>query len=161
MIASSFTQWTAAALLFGLRIGPLFLSAPPFTLVRLPALFRVMLALGLSAAVMAGRADPLHGLTLDAGTLALTAGRELLLGLAFVLPFQLAFGAIYLAGRTIDIQGGYGLATLIDPTTRAQTPLIGSLFALLAGMLFFSFGGHADVLRIVAASAEAIPIGAE
>jgi flagellar biosynthetic protein FliR len=160
MIAAPFLSWVAASLLFALRIGPLFLSAPPFTLVRLPATFRVLLSLGIAAAVMAGRADPLHGLSLEAGPLALASARELLLGLVFVVPFQLAFGAIYFAGRTVDIQGGFGLALLIDPTSRAQTPLIGTLFALLAGMLFFSFGGHEDVLRILAASTDAIPVGA-
>lgn len=159
MIAAPFVPWMAASLLFGMRIGPLFLSAPPFTLVRLPALFRLLLALGISATVMAARPDPIAGLPLEAGPLAVASARELFLGLVFVLPFQLTFGAIYFAGRTVDIQGGFGLALLIDPTSRAQTPLIGTLFALLAGMLFFSFGGHSDVLRILAASADAIPLG--
>jgi flagellar biosynthetic protein FliR len=69
------------------------------------------------------------------------------------------FGALYLAGRTIDIQAGYGLAVLIDPTTSTQVPLIGTLFAYAAAAVFFGFEGHIELLKLLGASLDAIPLG--
>jgi flagellar biosynthetic protein FliR len=150
--------WIASCLLLGLRVAPVFTFAPPFTLVRVPMLFRVLFGLGLAVTLVSGFT---HSLVSDLSLphLLVTAVRELLLGLLFVLAFQLVFGALYFAGRTIDIQSGYGLALLIDPTTRTQTPLVGMLFALAAGAVFFAMDGHIALLRLFAASLDAIPLG--
>jgi flagellar biosynthetic protein FliR len=157
---SSLQAWLVATLLLSLRIGPVFAAAPPFTLVRMPRLFRLLLAIGLSAAMTSFKPlDPaLPGLALAA--LVPAAARELLLGIVFVVAFQAAFGAIYLAGRTIDVQAGFGLAMLVDPGSGARTPLTGSLFAFLAGLAFFEMGGQNDLLRIIAASLDSLPLGA-
>jgi flagellar biosynthetic protein FliR len=155
-----FTAWVFPSLLLSLRIAPVFAFAPPFTLVPAPAPFRLLFGLGVAATLVwshpaaAALADP--GLA----TVVAVAVRELLLGSIFVLAFQLAFGALAMAGRTIDIQAGFGLAVLIDPTTKTQTPLIGTLFSYAAGVIFFALGGHIDLLRIFTASLEAIPLGA-
>ena len=45
-----------------------------------------------------------------------------MLGGIFVMAFQLMFGALYMAGRTIDIQAGFGLALLIDPHDTGPEP---------------------------------------
>jgi flagellar biosynthesis protein FliR len=152
-------HWITSCLLLGLRIAPVFAFAPPFNLVQIPMLFRVLLGLGISVCLVA--AFPQATALADYGlyNLCLAAVREAMLGTMFVLAFQLAFGALYLAGRTIDIQAGYGLALLIDPATRSQTPLVGTLFAYAAAAVFYSFDGHIQLLRILAASLDAIPLG--
>lgn len=148
-----------ASVLLALRIGPAFAFAPPFTLARVPVLVRVPLALGLSACMVGAAPEQAAGLELTAGALVVTAARELMLGAVIVLVFQLVFGAIYLAGRTVDIQAGFGLAMLIDPTTRSQTPLVGTLFAYAAGSAFFAMDGHAALARLLAETLDAIPLG--
>jgi flagellar biosynthetic protein FliR len=154
------TTWAASCLLLGLRLAPVFAFAPPFTLVRMPALFRVLFGLGLAVTLVASR--PASALLADDSlqTMLPAALRELGLGLIFVLAFQIAFGALYFAGRTIDIQAGYGLATLIDPTSQSQMPLIGTLFAYAAGAMFFAFDGHIELMRLFSASLDTIPLGA-
>lgn len=152
-------QWAISCILFSLRIAPAFAFAPPFTLIRTPALFRVLMSIGLATCILSGNARAIIALP-GTGALVLCAVRELLLGMMVVLAFQLAFAAIQLVGRTIDIQAGFGLALLLDPTSRAQTPLVGSFFAYLAAAAFFSADGHLDLLRILAATLEAFPLGA-
>lgn len=154
------TNWLVTSLLLGLRVAPVFALAPPFTLTRVPALFRVLLGLGLSAC-LAGIVPQTTGpISVQVGDLLVTGLRELLLGSIFVLAFHLAFGGLYLAGRLVDVQAGYGLAMLIDPTTRGQTPLVGTLFAYTGAAAFFGMDGHLELLRILAASFDAIPLGA-
>ncbi|HZZ35597.1 MAG TPA: flagellar biosynthetic protein FliR [Caulobacteraceae bacterium] len=152
--------WVYSSLLLSLRVSPVFALAPPFSLTRVPVPFRVLFGVGIAAALCASNPAVATVASLSPGYLAVTAARELLLGSIFVLAFQLAFAALYMAGRTVDIQAGFGLAVLIDPTTRAQTPLVGTLFAYAAGVVFFSLDGHADLLRIMGASLQAIPLGA-
>ncbi|HWA90288.1 MAG TPA: flagellar biosynthetic protein FliR [Rhizomicrobium sp.] len=156
---AALSDWAVTALVLGLRIMPVFAFAPPFTLIRVPRLMRVLMGLALSASLLG--ASP-HAALLPAGDLGgllVAAAHELGIGLMVVLAFQLAFGALYLAGRTIDVQAGFGLAMLIDPTTRSQTPLIGTLFAYAAGAMFFAADGHIELLKLLGASLDAIPLG--
>ena len=159
MAVEQISGWVFASVLLALRIGPALAFAPPFTLTRTPVLFRVLLSLGLSAVIVGGQPQAAALGDPDLGRLVFAAFRELMLGGLIVLAFQTVFGALYFVGRTIDVQAGYGLAMLIDPTTRAQTPLVGTIFAYLAGAVFFSLDGHADLLRLVSASLRAIPLG--
>lgn len=159
-MSTPLTTWAASCLVLGLRLAPAFAFAPPFTLVRMPATFRVLFGLGLATMLVLSR--PATATLPDDGvqTMFFAAVRELGLGLVFVLAFQVAFGALYFAGRTIDIQAGFGLATLIDPTSQSQMPLIGTLFAYAAGAMFFAFNGHIELLRLFSASLDTIPLGA-
>jgi flagellar biosynthetic protein FliR len=154
----SLEGWIVSSLLLGLRLGPLLVMAPPFTLARVPRLFAVLMSLGLAAALVSGHPGALIT-DLSPGTLVLFAARELLLGLSLATAFQIVFGALYMAGRTIDIQAGYGLALIIDPTTRTQTPLIGTLFAYAAAAVFFSVDGHLELLRLLSIQLDVVPLG--
>jgi flagellar biosynthetic protein FliR len=151
-------DWVLGSLLLGLRIAPVLGFAPPFTLTRTPPVFRLLLGLGLAGLITAWR-PPVLGGEVQAGWLVGAAARELFIGLTFVTGLQLMFGAIYLAGRTVDVQAGFGLAGLIDPTSSAQIPLVGSFLAYLAGAIFFAMDGHLELLGLLAATVDAAPIG--
>lgn len=143
-------------LLVTLRIGPVFAFAPPFTLLRMPGPIRLLLVLAVSAALL--RLAPAAKDSAAPGFVLAAVG-ELSLGLALALALQLAFAAIGMAGRALDIQAGFGLAFLIDPTTRAQTPLIGAILTYAAAAAFFAIGGPYDVLAALALSFERVPLG--
>jgi len=120
MQSSALTGWIFSSLFLSLRVSPVFALAPPFSLTRVPAPFRAFFGVAIAACIAA--ADPAMATIRDfsAGTLVVTAARELMLGMIFVMAFQLMFGALYMAGRTIDIQAGYGLALLIDQRPRPR-----------------------------------------
>jgi flagellar biosynthetic protein FliR len=151
-------RWIASCLVLGLRISPLFTFAPPFNLTRVPRLFMVLFGLGLSAAfIQTHPASLLPDVQLS--TVLPTAAMELALGAFFVLILQLHFAALQFAGRTIDIQAGFGLATVLDPQTRAQLPMVGTLLSLVAAAIFFSMNGHIELLRILGSTLDAVPLG--
>lgn len=142
-----------------LRIAPVLAFAPPFTLVRIPPTIRVML--GFSLAGLFLFADP-AGIPPPSGSqalMAIMAGSELFIGCVIALTLQLAFAAMLVAGRAIDIQAGFGLAAVVDPTSGNQMPLIGTLFTYAAGAVFFSIGGASDLLSIWAHSLVLLPPG--
>lgn len=147
-----------AILLLTLRVVPVFGFSPPFTLFRVPAIVRLLLSISLATWIVVAtpRAAQLGGF--DQGLLFAALG-ELMLGIALALTLQFAFAALLTVGRAIDIQAGFGLAVLVDPTTRSQLPLVGTVFAYAAAALFFNSSGPGDLLAIWAASVEQIPIG--
>ncbi|QNA82946.1 flagellar biosynthetic protein FliR [Sphingomonas sp. So64.6b] len=153
------TDKAVAILLISLRIAPTLAFTAPFTLLRVPATVRVLLSISLAAWLVS--AHPAQSWQVDFWSqgLFITALGELLLGIALSLSLQLAFAALLTAGRALDIQAGFGLAVLVDPTTRSSMPLVGTIFAYAAGMIFFSTEGPADLLAIWSASLDSVPLG--
>lgn len=100
-----------ASLLVSLRLAPTLAFAQPFSLVRVPVMVRLLIAIGLSLWLVDARpaltAERLAGHSF----VGLMAG-ELAIGVSIALALQLAFGAILWAGGVLDFQAGYGLATL-------------------------------------------------
>jgi flagellar biosynthetic protein FliR len=146
--------------LVGLRITPVFAFAPPFSLVPIPRFVRVLFGLGLSICLVSAYPQATSLADTATSILLTAAARELMLGILFVLVFQLTFAALYLAGRTIDVQAGYGLSLIINPASQTQSPLIGTLFVYAAGAAFFALDGHVEFLRLIAASLDVVPLGA-
>ncbi|MEP9403194.1 flagellar biosynthetic protein FliR [Sphingomonas sp. VNH70] len=152
-------QQATATLLVSLRIAPTLAFAQPFTLIRVPAIVRLMLSIALAAWLVAGNPGATWRAPVWQQGFPVLAVGELLLGIALALALQLAFAALLVAGRTIDIQAGYGLAVLVDPSLRSQMPLIGTVFAYAAGAVFFATDGPAKLLAIWAGSLERAPLG--
>ncbi len=145
-------------MLASIRLVPVLGFSPPFTMIKIPSQMRVLVAITLAAAIVG--TEPSAALA-NAGTgeIVQTAASELAIGIAMALALQLAFAAIGFAGRALDIQAGFGLAFLIDPTTRAQVPLIGALFTYAAAAIFFATEGPYDVFAAFSASFRAMPVG--
>jgi flagellar biosynthetic protein FliR len=151
--------WIVAVLLVGLRVAPALSLAPPFTLAGLPLMLRVAMGLAVSACIVAGRPEAAAVTNFGPGHLVEAACRELFLGLVLLMVLHLTFGALYFAGRTLDIQAGFGLAQLVDPASQNNVPLVGTLFVYAFAAVFFALNGHGELLRIAAASLDAVPIG--
>lgn len=156
---TALTRWVVSAVLLSLRVAPAFGFSPPFTLTRTPATFRALFGFGVATVLLTGRPDQLLN-DVALTTIVPAIARELFIGATFALTLQAMFAALQIAGRTVDIQAGFGLALLLDPTSHAQTPLIGMLLAYGAGLVFFALGGHLELLRILAASLDQVPLGA-
>jgi flagellar biosynthesis protein FliR len=99
------------------------------------------------------------GEVLDVVTFAGMAASEAVLGGLLAFGILAAFAAFQIAGRVIDLQLGFGVATLIDPATRGHAPLLGTLLWLMAVAAFFAIDGHHALLRAFALSLQSVPPG--
>lgn len=149
-----------ATLLISMRIAPMLAFAQPFTLLRVPVPVRLMLSISLAAWLVAANPQATWQRDFWSAGLPIVAVGELFMGIALALALQLAFAALLTMGRAIDIQAGFGLAMLVDPTTKSQLPLVGTLFAYAAGAIFFAMGGPHDLLAIWSESVTRVPLGA-
>ncbi len=154
--------WVMSVYFLTLRLGAMLLLTPILYAGSMPASVRTFLILSLCIAISAGILPsdiPVLGLAPGAGALIVASLRELMLGASFALGILLAFAAISVAGRLLDVQIGFGMAQVFDPLTRRQLPLLTSAFNQLGIILFFLINAHHTLLRALALSVEKFPLG--
>ena len=150
--------WLTGTLLLAARIAAATVLTPVFGPTQIPAPVRVLIALALSAFLLLAIPIALPPLESAAGLAVATVG-ELLLGASLAFGFLVAYSATQLAGRVLDIQLGYGAASVLNPTTQTPAPLIGTVFGMAAVAVFLAMDGHHVLLRALALSVEHYPPG--
>ncbi|HSV34273.1 MAG TPA: flagellar biosynthetic protein FliR [Ramlibacter sp.] len=153
--------YVALVFLLTLRLGALLLLTPILYAAGMPPTVRVLLVVGLAAALALGlpeSAAPSAQLLTSVGLLE-AAVAELALGATLALGIFIAFAAISMAGRLIDVQIGFGMAQVFDPATQRQIPILTAAFNQLGVLVFFLVNGHHALLRGVAYTLERYPPG--
>jgi flagellar biosynthesis protein FliR len=151
--------WVLTVLLVALRIAAALALTPVLAMGGMPARVRLLLVLALAVSLSSALVVPVASTAFTLGGLLIAAMSELVFGGLLAFGLFTAFAAFQLAGRTIDLQVGFGVATLIDPATRLQAPLIGTFLNTLALAVFFAIDGHHMVVRGLAFSLAHLPPG--
>lgn len=84
---------------------------------------------------------------------------EVFLGLCAGLLLSIVFAALQLAGEQISMVMGFSMATVLDPQTGANSPIISNFFNLLALLTFIVFDGHHLLIQFYSHSLNFIPLG--
>jgi flagellar biosynthetic protein FliR len=84
---------------------------------------------------------------------------EIAIGLLLGLLALLVFEALRLAGEFMGLSVGLGGVNLLDPTDAGQHSVTGTLYGLVAGLIFFLLDGHHAVLQVLALSYRLAPAG--
>ena len=158
MDSTAFFAWGFGALLASIRVGMLFVNTPVMGNVPIPRTAKVVLIVGLGA----GFATQLNIGSIDTIDLSWLVGAvitEMLIGAAMASALLTGFAAFNFGGRLLDFQIGFGIAGLVDIATRNNMPLIGSMFSMVAVLIFFAIDAHLAMLKVVQLSYVALPIG--
>lgn len=147
-----------AYLLVSLRMAGLLLLAPPLSSMVVPAPVRLALVLALSAAVLPMAAPPVADVSLAA--LLQLSVLEFSSGALMALGVNVGFAAFGVGARLLDVQVGFGIGQVLDPSTRQRTPALSAAFMLVAPVVFLSTDGHHMMLRAFARGLERFPAGA-
>lgn len=162
-LAAFDTTWVLATALVATRLGALVLFSPAMGGAIVPATVRVTIVLALAATLGAQvpiRPELALGLGSDPARLAVALALETALGATMALGVAMAFAAFTAGARLVDLQIGFGLGQVFDPSTRQATPVIGALASWVALVTFFLVDAHHGLLRGLALSLEAVPPGA-
>ena len=142
------------------RIGAMLITLPVFTGHTVPARVRLVLAVGVTLAAMPLTKRPLavelfsfEGVTI--------AFEQILIGLFMGFVLQLVFAAVVFAGQTVAYGMGLGFATMVDPMTGIQVPVISQFYLILATLVFLTLGGHLVMIEMVVDSFQTLPMGME
>lgn len=144
-----------AYLLASVRIIAWLAVVPPFSGRSVPAMAKLVLALGLSFAVVPnGDRVPLDtvGLLLDVAT-------QVVVGVGMGFVCYVLFAAIAAAGSLIDTFGGFSLAQGFDPLSMNANTVFGKFHQMLATVLLFVTGGHLVVIGGLLKTFDFLPLG--
>jgi flagellar biosynthetic protein FliR len=139
------------------RIAGVVMVAPVFGARLVP--MRVRIALSIAATVVIAPFVPVtraFDISLASG---FTVAQELLIGVAIGFCLQMIFDALIIAGQTIAMSMGLGLATMVDPQRGISVPVVSQFFVILGLLIFLSLGGHLATVRLIADSFELLPLG--
>jgi flagellar biosynthesis protein FliR len=140
------------------RTVPLALAIPVLGGPAFPMPLR--LALGVGLAVLCLPLLPSGPEAASALGFALLAAREVLVGVVMGFVVACFFRAAEAAGELTDVLRGGNPASALSPVGSGQSGPLGSLFLLLAAVVFLETGGLGHVAAALARSYEAIPLHA-
>lgn len=150
-------QLIAAAVFVGARVAGLMVFFPFLGSDAIPARVKVVLVLLITALLY-----PLRGpLQLDLSSwqwVGIALG-EAIIGLLMGLAANLLIEGAMLAGQILGVQMGYSLASIFDPQTQADTPVLGEFHRLAALFIFLQLDVHHWLLRAIVRSFVYLPAG--
>jgi len=85
--------------------------------------------------------------------------KEILIGMAIGIISLFISQCFIVAGQAIAMQTGLGFASLVDPVSGTNTPVVGQFFTVLCTLVFFSINGHLLFFNMLRLSFTTIPIG--
>ncbi|HEU0197835.1 MAG TPA: flagellar biosynthetic protein FliR [Nevskiaceae bacterium] len=147
-LASLVTLLTAALLPL-LRVSSLMVTAPLFSATQVPARFKALFAVVLTAIIAPLQAAPpalLSPAWWDA------AVGEIAIGLLIGFGFKLVFEGISMGAEAAAGASGLSFAQLADPVDGAPTAAVGSLYAILATLAFLALDGHLLLIQVLTES---------
>jgi flagellar biosynthetic protein FliR len=131
--------------------------APVFGSDILPPSFKAIFTLVLTALLYT--TVPVAPIALTAANWIGIAASETFIGLMMGLSVQLVFEGVQLAGQLTGMQLGFSLASLIDPLTNIETPVIATFYQMFALLIFLQLNVHHWLLRMLVRSFTYLPVG--
>jgi flagellar biosynthetic protein FliR len=101
----------------------------------------------------------LSAVPVNVSDIALMVVGEFMLGFIAGLVLNMVFGALGLAGMQIAMVMGFSMASVMDPATGTNTPIISNILTLLAIMMLLAFDGHHLILLFLNETMGSIELG--
>lgn len=144
-------------LLVFIRVGGIFILAPFFKNMAIPAQVKIMLAIIISAFMTQTYWQSQPTIDFHLWNLVLLILKEILIGLMIGFAANIVFDATRMAGGLIDFEMGFQAASVFDPSSSSPT-LVGELKELIVLMLFLILNGHHQLIETLFASIRAVPL---
>jgi len=82
---------------------------------------------------------------------------EAIMGFILAITVRMYFEVVQMAGNFMSFQMGFSMATVIDPQSGMQNPVLSQFLYIMAILIFFSLDGHHIFLRALAGSFQLVP----
>ncbi|GIU50644.1 flagellar biosynthetic protein FliR [Shewanella sairae] len=139
------------------RISSMFMVMAVFGANTTPTRVRLLLSVTVTAAV-APVLPAMPSLDLFSLTAAFVTAQQIVIGAAMGFATLLLMQTFVLTGQIIGMQTSLGFASMVDPSSGQQTPVISNFFLLLTTMIFLAVDGHLLMIKMVISSFDSIPV---
>lgn len=131
---------------------------PVFGRANIPALVKIGLSLGIALNVTYGLAD-IYVADYTTIDLLISMLREFAVGYAMGFIMQMFLAVFHIGGELMDLQLGFSMAQMYDPSTNSQVSVTGNIITIMFVLLFFITNSHLNLMLIAAKSYSVVPIG--
>ncbi len=158
LASAEIMSWVGAFLWPLFRIGAMVGVAPIFGARTVPLSIKAAISVLLTMVIFpmlppAPVVDPLSG---EAVLITLN---QILIGAAMGLALQFIFAMFVMGGQIIAFQMGLGFASMVDPASGTQVPVISQFYVITLTLVFLALNGHLVVIEVLADSFRTLPVG--
>ncbi len=149
----------AIALLLLTRVSGIFVLSPFFGSLNIPMQIRAAIALVFSIVIFP--VVDAYEIVYAPPSIYMYAAAlfvEFFVGWLIGFVSYVSFAAITMAGKVMDMQVGFAIVNVMDPTSGQQMPLIGSFLYNLAIIVFLVTNGHHMIVAALVESFRVVPI---
>lgn len=140
------------------RIGGFLMAFMTFSASTVPRMVRALLALAMTVCFLPN-IPPIDTEIQSFSTLGIiTTISQVIIGAGIGFITQYLAATFVLAGQAIAMQTGLGFASLVDPVSGTNAPVVGQFFTVLATLVFFAVDAHLVFIRLLLLSFETLPI---
>lgn len=157
MTGSIYENATLFLLIFMRFTGALFFN-PLLARKSVPGMLKAGLAF-LLALVVFGTVDGGAAPSGDFFVLLILGIKELAIGFALGFLLELLFGVAVMAGELIDLQLGFSMSKIYDPSSGTSIALSATLLNLILTLMFFLSGCHLTLIRMLVLTFRVLPAG--
>jgi len=137
----------------------MFITIPVFSVKALPAKIRVILSLLITLVIIPVLPDP-PSIQMFSYQGFLVTVQQLVIGLSTGFILQMVFAIMLVGGQSMAYSMGLGFASMVDPATGVQVPVIAQIFVIASSLMFLAFNGHLLLIEMLVASFTTLPIAA-
>jgi len=150
---------TAAFALILVRMTGLFIISPVFGRSNVPVYLKIGFSVIMSLILINTVQDYDLSYISNIYQLALTVLKEFITGLMIGFVSYIFFSVIYLGGQLIDVQIGFSMVNVLDPTSNTQISITSNFYYIISMIIFLGIRGHHVLIKAVFDSYEFVPLG--
>jgi flagellar biosynthetic protein FliR len=140
-----------------IRISSMFISIPIFSVRSLPAKVRVMAAF-LITLVVVPVIPAIPDIAIFSYQGLMVTVQQIMIGLATGFVLQMVFAVMLVGGQSTAYSMGLGFASMVDPATGIQVPVIAQVFVISSSLMFLGVNGHLLLIEMLIESFTTLPI---
>ncbi len=158
LTATEITSWVGSFLWVLFRVAALVTSAPIFSSRSVPMKIKLGIAIAITL-VITPNLPPVPSVEPFGAEAFLITLQQILIGLVMGLSLQLVFAMFVIGGQVIAYQMGLGFASMVDPQSGTQVPVVSQFYIIIVTLLFFTMNGHLMLIQSLHDSFFRMPIG--
>ncbi len=139
------------------RLGGMFVTIPIFSIKAVTFKIRVIAALLITWTVIPVLPD-MPSIEIFSYNGFLVSLQQIMIGITTGFILQMVFAVMLVAGQAIAYSMGLGFASLVDPATGIQVPVVAQIFVVTSSLLFLSVDGHLLLIEMLAESFYTLPV---
>ncbi|MFW5443664.1 MAG: flagellar biosynthetic protein FliR [Methylococcaceae bacterium] len=140
-----------------MRISSMFISIPLFSVRSLPSKVRVITAflITLVAVPLLPEMPEVAIFSYDGFMVTI---QQIVIGLSTGFILQMVFAVMVVGGQSIAFSMGLGFASMVDPATGIQVPVVAQIFVVSSSLVFLGVNGHLLLIEMLVESFHTLPV---